>query len=110
MTRRHSMVVFIPPLAGLVWSAAPNAHAQTRSPSSVLDLTDWKLTLPVEAPGRETAREVKQPELHSFSDRFFRVRVDPTGSGGVHCPRRGGHYSRVELPRLGAAGDDQWRD
>jgi hypothetical protein len=112
MTGRHLMVMFIAPLVGLVWLAAPTAHAQTRLPFSILDLTDWKLTLPVEAPGSETAREVKQPELHSFSDRFFRVRVDPTGSGVVFtapvegATTTGSSYPRSELREMTNGGTE----
>ena len=115
MTRRHLMVMFIAPLVGLLVGRS-NAHAQTRLPSSVLDLTDWKLTLPVEAPGSETAREVKRPELHSFSDRFFRVHVDPTGSGvvftapveGATLPGRATHCSELREMTNGGTGNASW--
>ncbi|QDU26792.1 Alginate lyase precursor [Anatilimnocola aggregata] len=49
-------------------------------PADVLDLTAWKLTLPVDTARAGSPDEVKQPELNAFSDAkwFF---VDPLAKG-----------------------------
>src|SRR5689334_15833372 len=52
-------------------------------PADVLDLVNWKITLPVGAAEKPT--EVKQPALATFSDpKFFHPVVTPFGEG-VAC-------------------------
>lgn len=47
-------------------------------PSQVLDLEDWRLTLPTEDPATGKASQVEQPALAQYQSRYMRV-VD----GGV---------------------------
>jgi hypothetical protein len=102
MSRRQA--IFGGLVVGLLLITAPVAHAQATLPSSVLDLTNWKLTLPVEAPGSEIAREIKQPQLNSYSDPFFGV--DSTGKGVVFtgpidgATTSGSNYPRSELREM----------
>ena len=59
-------------------------------PADVLDLSSWKLTLPVGSDEDEDeAEEIKQPDLATFSDdRFFTTTRD--GSGVVFRAPAGG--------------------
>jgi hypothetical protein len=67
-------------------------------PAQILDLTNWKITLPVDNVGTfsGTAVEVKQPQLATFSDAYFFV-----GGGGVvfHTPVEGARTSGSNYPR-----------
>ncbi|MFO0954443.1 MAG: polysaccharide lyase family 7 protein [Isosphaeraceae bacterium] len=89
-------------LAGL-GPPAPTAAAEV--PGALLDLTHWKLTLPVGRAGSDVASEVRQPELATFADRhaFF---VDPAGRGVVFrapcggVTTRGSKYPRSELREI----------
>jgi poly(beta-D-mannuronate) lyase len=76
-------------------------------PGDILDLTEWKLTLPVGTPGSPT--ETKQPALRTFSMSPYFV-VDSTGSGVVFQAHAGGvttsnsGYPRTELREMAAGG------
>lgn len=74
-------------------------------PAKVLDLSRWKLTLPVEGARAGRPAEIKQPELNTFADpRFFFV--DATTSGVVFRAPCGGAvtknsgYPRCELREM----------
>ena len=78
-------------------------------PADLLDLTNWKLTLPVGEPDSPT--EILQPELASFVlDPYFRLDDDSSGvlfrahAGGVTTS--GSDYPRSELREMTNAGSD----
>jgi poly(beta-D-mannuronate) lyase len=101
---RGARVVLVSLVVALVWAAPPVAQAQPGLPSSVLDLTNWKLTLPVASPGSDVAQEVKQPALNSYSDSFFHV--DSSGKGVAFTgpvdgvTTSGSHFPRSELREM----------
>jgi poly(beta-D-mannuronate) lyase len=75
-------------------------------PSQVLNLANWKLTLPVGRSGAAT--EISQPAPKSFSDQYFQA--DPAGDGVVFTAPCGGvttsrsSYPRSELREMACAG------
>ncbi len=79
-------------------------------PSDVLDLTNWKLTLPIgEA---ESPTEIEQPELESYAlSPYFLLNADGTGvvfnanAGGVTTSGSG--YPRSELREMTNDGADR---
>ncbi|WP_217253476.1 polysaccharide lyase family 7 protein [Streptomyces sp. AC602_WCS936] len=100
---------------------APSAHAGTPAPhdrpaarcaypADVLDLTNWKLTLPTG--GDEDPTEITQPELATFSAApwfraeagcdavRFRAAVDGVTTGGSS-------YPRAELREMTEGGEDE---
>ena len=74
-------------------------------PSQVLDLSSWKLTLPVERDSGGSPREVLQPELETFSLAPF-FRVSDSGDAVVFRAPAGGYttsgssYPRSELREM----------
>jgi Alginate lyase len=83
------------------------AAAVPTLPSQVLNLTNWKITLPIDANGNTsgTATEVKQPDLDDFSiSPYFRVTSTGTGvSFKAHCggaTTSGSGYPRSELREM----------
>ena len=82
------------------------ASSSETLPSDVLDLTNWKLTLPI-----NDAEEITQPELDSFSDEYFYVNDDgdgvvfkaPCGGGTTD----GSSYPRSELREMTNDGEDE---
>jgi hypothetical protein len=76
-------------------------------PADLLDLTNWKLTLPVGSAGSPT--EIRQPELRTFSMSPYFV-LDATGTGVVFQAHAGGvttsnsGYPRSELREMTAGG------
>ena len=82
-------------------------------PADVLDLSTWKLTLPVGSSGDEDdAEEIRQPDLATFGDdRFFTVTRD--GSGVVFRAPAGGAttsgsgYPRSELREMNPGGTSE---
>lgn len=96
--------------------ASPRADAATGRdasrapvPADLLDLDDWKLTLPVGSPGSPT--EIKQPELRTFElAPYFVVDVARDGvvfqanAGGVTTSNSG--YPRSELREMTNGGVD----
>ncbi len=83
----------------------------TSVPSEVLDLTNWKLTVPV-GDEPDEADEVEQPDLSDFQmDPYFRV--DSTGKGVVFRAHVGGAttsgsgYPRSELREMADDGSDE---
>ena len=80
-------------------------------PADVLDLSTWKLTLPVGS-DEDDAEEIRQPDLATFSDdRFFTVTRD--GSGVVFRAPAGGAttsgsgYPRSELREMSSCGTSE---
>jgi poly(beta-D-mannuronate) lyase len=79
-------------------------------PSQVLDLSSWKVTLPVDGSGgmAGTAAEVTQPTLGGFSDAY--MQADADGSGVVFTAPAGGAttsgsgYPRSELREMTSDG------
>jgi hypothetical protein len=71
-------------------------------PAKVLDLANWKLTLP--SGPADDATEIEQPELATFKNKFFQV--DPKGDGVVFTAPAGGSttsgsdYPRSELREM----------
>jgi hypothetical protein len=92
-------------LSGVVSTAALAAGGD-RVPAQVLDLSGWKLALPVAAPGSSVAREVTQPELAHFSSGDFEVVGDAVAFrapvGGATT--KGSHYPRSELREMQPGG------
>jgi poly(beta-D-mannuronate) lyase len=80
----------------------PAPPAPPAVPADVLDLANWKLTLPVGTGNEPT--EILSPQLLSFSDGFFRL--DDAGSGVVFTANAGGvttegsSYPRCELREM----------
>lgn len=83
-------------------TAAPVAPATTPArefPAEVLDLADWSLTLPTGEEG--SPDEIRQPELATYRDAWFRV--DDTGTAVAFTANAGGattensRYPRSEL-------------
>jgi poly(beta-D-mannuronate) lyase len=82
-------------------------------PADVLDLSSWKLTLPVgSGDDEDEAEEIKQPDLATFSDdRFFTTTGD--GSGVVFRAPAGGAttsgsgYPRSELREMDPGGGSE---
>jgi poly(beta-D-mannuronate) lyase len=87
--------------------ASESTGAPAQLPAEVLDLLDWKLTLPVAGDAPDEPREVLQPELASFTlDPWFvvagggvRFRAD---AGGVTTSNSG--YPRSELREMTGGG------
>jgi poly(beta-D-mannuronate) lyase len=83
----------------------PSVPADT--PSSVLDLTNWKLALPVDTPHAGTPDEITQPELATFSLNPYFWR---SGGGIVFRAHAGGattknsRYPRSELREMAGGG------
>jgi Alginate lyase len=79
-------------------------------PGQVLDLSGWKVTLPVDSSGgvSGTAAEVTQPRLDSFTDEYVRTTADGSGvtftapAGGATTSGSG--YPRSELREMTADG------
>ncbi|MBS0210780.1 MAG: polysaccharide lyase family 7 protein [Planctomycetes bacterium] len=71
-------------------------------PAKILDLTHWKLTVPVAGPGSSVAQEIRHPELTAFVDptTFF---VDAKSKGVVFrapcggVTTKGSKFPRCEL-------------
>ncbi len=79
------------------------------TPAAVLNLTNWKLTLPVGDGGSDEAREVRQPQLGSFALTPY-FAVNPAGNGVVFQADAGGattsgsSYPRSELREMTGGG------
>lgn len=81
-------------------------------PSEVLDLTNWKLTLPIDTPHAGSPDEISQPELDGFSDANY-FHVNAAGDGVVFRAHAGGAttsgsgYPRSELREMKNGGADK---
>ena len=81
-------------------------------PAELLDLTSWKLTLPVETPHEGSPDEIRQPELADFAlEPFFGL--TPEADGVVFrapvegATTSGSGYPRSELREMVADGSDE---
>jgi len=80
-----------------------------RLPSGVLNLTNWKLTLPIAANGSSKAQEIVQPRLASYAMPPY-FAVDSTGGGVMFRANAGGAttsgsgYPRSELREMTSGG------
>ena len=103
-------VVMPKPTATRVPDPTPSATAP-RVPGDVLNLTNWKLTLPV-GDEPDEADEVEQPQLARFQHPPF-FRVDRTGKGVAFRAPVGGAttsgsgYPRSELREMTDGGSDE---
>src|SRR5476651_1010739 len=85
-------------LAGVKVSAAGHAPVDTL-PSKILNLTNWKITLPFSTRPDGIADDIKQPELSTYSNKeyfftnkkgdgvCFKARVDGATTKGSNFPR-----------------------
>src|SRR5689334_2747063 len=89
-----------PPSAVPAPTPAPAGTAQV--PGQLLDLTNWKLTLPTGREGKP--EEIEEPALSSFTNNFFRLNdgrdgvVFTANAGGVTTS--GSSYPRSELREM----------
>lgn len=81
-------------------------------PAACLDLSNWRLTLPIDTDRPGTPDEVAQPDLATFVDpRYFHV--DESGRGVVfraHCggeTTRGSGFPRCELREMTDGGTER---
>ena len=89
--------------------------AAAQLPSQVLDLSHWKITLPLAEAGAKTAVEIKQPQLATLVEPSFFF-VDPTlqavvfraPCGGVTT--KGSKFPRSELREISAADPEKSAD
>jgi hypothetical protein len=87
---------------------APPGTAQV--PGQLLDLTNWKLTLPTGREGKP--EEILEPELSSFTNAFFRLNEGRDGvvftanAGGVTTS--GSSYPRSELREMNGQEMASW--
>lgn len=77
----------------------------TGLPADVLNLTNWKITLPIDENDDDKADEIKQPQLASYSnDPYFHNNSDNTGViFRAHCggaTTSGSGYPRSELREM----------
>jgi poly(beta-D-mannuronate) lyase len=95
-------------------SPAPSTTPTVRSgghrvPGAVLDLTNWKLTLPVAASGSSKAQEIVQPQLAGYAIAPY-FTVTGAGDGVVFQANAGGAttsgsgYPRSELREMASGG------
>ena len=84
--------------------------ATDKQPSAVIDLTDWKLNIPV-AGRNGFSKEIVQPELNTYADDYFHVNaagdavVFRAHANGVTT--KGSTYPRSELREMQNGGADK---
>lgn len=93
------------PLIGLCMLSMLTMASAEKVPAKILDLSAWKLTLPIVKEGEKNAVEVKQPKLALFSDSgyFFTDNEDKAvvfraSCGGNTTPNS--KYPRCELREM----------
>lgn len=102
-------VLLVATLASLAASAPSGTAPAAALPGEILDLSRWKLTLPIDTDRPGGPDEVRPPDLAAFSDRtcFF---VDPARRAVIFRARcggnttRGSRYPRCELREMEAGG------
>lgn len=113
----YTLAIFICPAWGLASQApaslasqdVPDTPAPQTLPADRLDLSCWKLTIPIDADDNQKPDEVKQPDLATFSNErcFF---LDPASDGVLFRAWAGGattpnsKYPRCELREMTANG------
>jgi poly(beta-D-mannuronate) lyase len=93
-------------------SSGAGGGGETASiPADLLDLVNWKLTLPISAQGDSSPLEIKQPELATYSiDPYFHLNASKDGvvfqahAGGATTSNSG--YPRSELREMTNQGSD----
>lgn len=98
--------------------SAPAAHEDARQhrvsssvPGTILNLSDWKLQLPVESSQAGQVEEVKWPALRTYSSWYFQL--DGAGNGVVFRATAGGmttpgaEFARSELRQMTDGGARQ---
>lgn len=96
-------------------SATFSVAAHAINPGDVLDLSNWKLTIPRDCSGGTTgtACEIKQPELNTYSSTWFRV---PSTGGAIlfRADAQGAKtssntkYARSELRQMNGTSNAAW--
>ncbi len=89
----------------------------TKLPSQILDLRDWRLTVPVDNDHTGAADEVDQPALATFSNDFYFKANDMNDAvlftaNAAGSTTTGSHYPRSELREMKNNGRDKasWSD
>jgi hypothetical protein len=94
-------------------SQPPDAGAQSRWPAQVLDLSNWKITLPTDSVKPKSPDEIKQPALATFAKAPY-FRVDDAGQAVIFRAHAGGvttnnsGYPRSELREMNGAANASW--
>lgn len=93
----------------LVPSVVPPKPVTTITPSTVLNLTNWKLTLPIDTSHAGSPDEIKQPELATFTlNPYFRLNSSKNGvifRANVNgATTSGSQYPRSELREMTNSG------
>jgi hypothetical protein len=95
-------------LSGCGSSQAPQSAVR---PAQLLDLADWKLTLPVGGPREGWPLEVLQPELNDYHSEFFEPNPDKSAvmfrAPVFGMAQPGSVFARTELREMTAAGTKQ---
>lgn len=93
-----------------VFMHADGTTTADKLPSAVIDLTDWKLNIPV-AGSNGFSKEIVQPDLNDYTDEFFHVNtagdavVFRAHANGVTT--KGSSYPRSELREMQNNGKDK---
>ncbi len=103
--RRPSISVRMFLLAAIQVSCLPHTRGNDDSPASLLDLSHWRLTLPIDTNHPGNPDEIRQPGLAEFThpDHFF---LNSNRDGVVfraHCggvPTKGSRFPRCELREM----------
>lgn len=106
--KRHILtVLLITAVSGLtVFGETPRASASCSCPANVLDLTNWKQTLPT---GSGSPTEIKQPSLAGFSVSPYFLPLSDCGGVQFRAPvngvtTSGSSYPRSELREMADGG------
>ncbi|MCR9200950.1 MAG: polysaccharide lyase family 7 protein [Planctomycetaceae bacterium] len=89
------------------------AMAAPPCPGEVLDLSRWRLTLPVDTDRAGRPDEIRQPQLLTFADADF-FTVNDSGDAVMfraHCggvPTRGSKFPRCELREIRREAERAW--
>lgn len=104
------LIVFVAALA-LSACGGKSATQTTPMPAQILDLADWKLTLPVGGDRPGWPLEIVQPQLSGYHSEFFETAPDRSSVmfrapvAGLAQP--GSDFARTELREMAADGTSQ---
>ncbi|QDU92872.1 polysaccharide lyase family 7 protein [Lignipirellula cremea] len=93
-----------------VWVALPAVVLADPLPATVIDLSSWKLTLPVDTPIKGNPDEISAADLQTFSHPDF-FHLGPAGKGVVFrapcggATTKGSKYPRCELREWNRTGE-----
>jgi hypothetical protein len=83
----------------------------TKLPGKVLNLTDWKLTIPISTKPTGAADDIKQPQLNTYTSEFFftdKTNTAVTFKASVDgATTKGSNFPRSELREMINNGKDQ---